>query len=383
MRTSIKSACDGFSEIMLADKQAPSRILLLNDGPIGWEGMEDWIMDSAMAEVVIKAFQEHGTQLVFDYEHSSAEDPGAKGIKAIAAGWITKLSWVPAEGLYADVEWTDQAKMEIESRQYKYHSPVIIHDKKTRAIEKLHSVALTNKPRTKNQRELLAASLSFSSGENVMDLKALRAVLAAAGVKLADDAADDAVLTAASEFIAASQAAKSAADVAVAVAASVKTKLGLSADATKEMVSAKLDEMSTGKVDASEYAAVKARLETVEATIKTRESQELIAKAIETAKLNPNNEKQMAYARDHAKRDPADFQKWMEAAPELYKPGIITKASTTLDKADGSDRVSIIAKAADEWQSSSHLKSLTGKDAFVNDALRSAGQMTLAAGELK
>lgn len=318
------SVAFGFQQVGLPEGAAPSKILLLNDGALQWSGMEDWLMNAEMASAVIAAFEKHGTDLPIDYEHASANDPGEKGIKAIAAGWITGLTWVDGEGLYGDVEWTVQGKSEVETKQYKYISPVIIHDKKTHAIEKLHSVALTNKPRTMNQRELLAASLGvFLEKDVAMDLKALKAALLAAGVKLADDAADDAVLSAACEQIGLLVTAKTTAVAAEAVAGSVRTKLGLANDADSVMVAARLDEFTVGKVDASEYAAVKARLEAIELTAKSRESSEAIAFAIETAKLNPNNEKQMAYAREHAKRDPADFRKWAEAAQELYPLAVL------------------------------------------------------------
>lgn len=375
----------GFEEVGLVEANAPTRIHLLNDGPIMWSGMEDWLMTAEMATVVIENFQKHGADIPIDYEHTSALDPGEKGIKAIAAGWIKKLSWVPNEGLYGDVEWTSQGKMEVESKQYKYISPVIIHDKKTHAIEKLHSVALTNKPRTINQRELLAASLgvSLDSGdkEKTMDLKALKAQLIAAGVTLADDATDEVILAAAAEQIGRLKTVTEASATTEAVAASVRVKLGLAKDADGVAIAAKLSELSTGRVDASEYNAVKARLETVEANIKTRESQELIATAIETAKLNPNNEKQMAYAREHAKRDPADFAKWMEAAPELYKPGVITKPSAKLD-GGGGGRETVIAAAKEEHSTEKFAKTFDRR-AWIDNDLRKAGHALLTDDEAK
>lgn len=213
-----------------------------------------------------------------------------------------------------------------------------------------------------------------------MDLKALRAALIAAGVKLADDAADDAVLSAACEKIGLLMTVASTTE---AVAASVRTKLGLSSDADGTMIAAKISELSTGKVDASEYAAVKARLETVELGLKTRESQELIATAIETAKLNPNNEKQMAYAREHAKRDAVDFKNWMEAAPELYSPGRIVTPSKKLDGVKSDSREGMIAASMAEYAENKDRLRGTEAWAFVNQELFTAGMAKLSADERK
>jgi phage I-like protein len=340
-----------------------------------------------MATVVIENFQKHGADIPIDYEHTSALDPGEKGIKAIAAGWIKKLSWVPNEGLYGDVEWTTQGKIEVESKQYKYISPVIIHDKKTHAIEKLHSVALTNKPRTINQRELLAASLgvSLDSGEKekVMDLKALKAQLIAAGVKLADDATDEVILAAATEHIGKLKSVSESAATTEAVAASVRVKLGLAKDADGVAIAAKLDSLRADTVPASEYKAVADRLEKIEQTAKARESQELVATAIETAKLNPNNSEQMAWAREYASTDTIGFKKWSDAAPALYPVGRVVTPSKKLDGGNGG-RESVIAMACSEYDDSPQsLKALTGREAFVNDALIEGKFSPLTKGELK
>ena len=124
----------------LADKDVPARILILKEGDIGWENFDGYSLTADMAQAIIADYKQRGTQLPIDYEHASALDPGEEGIKAIAAGWITDLSWVEGQGLFASVEWTEQAKGEILSGQYKYYSPVIISDKETKAIKRLYSV---------------------------------------------------------------------------------------------------------------------------------------------------------------------------------------------------------------------------------------------------
>jgi phage I-like protein len=359
--------------------EAPTRILLLNDGDLQWEDLSGYKMTAEMAEAVIKEYQEHGTQLPVDYEHMTI-DVDQKGGKAPAAGWITKLSWVPNEGLYADVEWTAQAKVEIESGQYKYHSPVIITNSKTKEITRLHSVALTNTPRTRNQRELMAASLRMKvfgseDGVETMDLTKLKAALVAAGVILDEKAEDDAILTATCGFV--EQAAKRAGT----FAASLRTKLGLDDKADETVIVAKLDDLRKETVPASEYKAVTDRLAAIESKDKDRESQMLVASAIESAKLNPNDDKQMIWARGYAKTDPLGFAKWVEATPVLYSGGRLITPNKETD--GGDDRASVIAGSVKEHADNASLFRGVQRWAYVNSELTMRGLEPLSIEERK
>lgn len=144
----------GFQKIAAEKGVAPSRVLLLKDGDVGWKGIS-LTLDAEGAANLIRVFREHGADIPIDYHHATHKTE--QGVKAPAAGWIKGLAYVPGEGLYATVSWTDQARAEIESEQYKYLSPVVGADQETERIFQLASVALTNKPRTINAKELLAA----------------------------------------------------------------------------------------------------------------------------------------------------------------------------------------------------------------------------------
>ena len=151
----------GFCSIELGAGKGkpPTRFLLLKDGDIGWSNLKGVKLDAEQAANIIEAFVTHGVDLVIDYEHATPAIDSGKRDKAPAAGWIKGLVYVKGEGLYADpVEWTEGAIDEIEKREYKYSSPVIVYDEDTLKIKRLHSVALTNKPRTIGQAELLAAA---------------------------------------------------------------------------------------------------------------------------------------------------------------------------------------------------------------------------------
>ena len=126
--------------------EPPDRILLLPWGKVQTDKGE-LLVDSEGAEATIAAFTAHNVRLVVDYEHSTLGGKYANSTgKAKAAAWITALHHVEGEGLWADVEWTDEGAADVRSKAYRYLSPaVVVRDEDHRVIE-LHSVALTNKP---------------------------------------------------------------------------------------------------------------------------------------------------------------------------------------------------------------------------------------------
>lgn len=149
-------------QLILAGKRkdAPTRMLLLNDGDIGWAGLEGVTLDQEQADAIIKHFEAQGAELVIDYHHASKAVEDGEAARAPAAGWITALAYVKGEGLYGTIRWNAKAAQEIEAEEFKYLSPVILTEQKTGEIGLLHSVALTNRPRTIDAPELLAADLS-------------------------------------------------------------------------------------------------------------------------------------------------------------------------------------------------------------------------------
>ena len=176
--------------------KAPTRFLLLREGDIGWADMKGYVLDAAAADRVIKAFQKANVKVPIDYHHATVDVADGKRDKAPAAGWVGSLRYIPGDGLYAeDVEWTPEAQQEIETGAFKYTSPVIKtpHGK----ITNLHSVALTNRPRTIGAKELLEAAelLDESKGQKDMDyekqLTALRAAVKTLTTRLHVKAAED------------------------------------------------------------------------------------------------------------------------------------------------------------------------------------------------
>ena len=336
----------------------------------------DFVVDEESAKLVIRAFADGKKPIPIDYEHTTVggEYATASGA-APASGWITAITSRPGEGIFATVEWTAKARDMIQSDEYRYLSPVLSVRKSDHKVVAVSSAALTNKPAILDMMRVAAKEDSI--GDESMDLKKLRAALAAAGITLAEDADDATVLTATEAFVESAVTAKSEPPPLAAVAA----KLGLDKDATVETIAAKVTELQTGKVDASEYKALKDRLETIEATARQREAKGLVALGIETAKLNPNNEAQMKWARTQADADTVAFRAFLDAAPTLYTPGKIVTPSKSLDSAD--DRSTVISLSAKEYDADPTPAMGARKESWVNAALVDAGMSRLNDKELK
>jgi len=141
--------------ILEAAPQAPAwvRLLPLGEVPL-MDGREPFEVDSAAVEEIIRQFKARGVDLVVDYEHQTMT-----GGKAPAAGWIKELKG-ESDGLWGRVEWTESARRYLESREYRYFSPVLRLDPETRRPTALLHLALTNTPAIANLDPLVAKALA-------------------------------------------------------------------------------------------------------------------------------------------------------------------------------------------------------------------------------
>lgn len=125
------------------DGTIPEWIQLLPAGPTiqGTDGRAWTLTDPAD---LITAFQRRSTPLVVDWEHSS-EHRAPQGLEAPAAGWIHRLE-LRGGAVWGNVSWTPKAAQQIQAREYRFLSPVFMHEKDSGRIVRLSSVALTNQP---------------------------------------------------------------------------------------------------------------------------------------------------------------------------------------------------------------------------------------------
>lgn len=125
-----------------AEGKAPTRVHLLPAGPEvkGRDGRR-WRLSDPHA--IVAAFNASNGPLPIDYEHDSAKSGGA-GPKP-AAGWIEGLE-VDDKGIWGLVSWTPRAAQMIAGREYRFLSPAITFDAKTKEVSALHSAGLVHKP---------------------------------------------------------------------------------------------------------------------------------------------------------------------------------------------------------------------------------------------
>ncbi|MFZ5427707.1 MAG: phage protease, partial [Thermodesulfobacteriota bacterium] len=130
---------------------------------------EVWRMDADIAAALIAQVSARETPLFIDYEHHTltAKD---NGHKAIAAGWVESLTYVPGQGLFAQVDWTEAASQHIKAKEYRYISPLFGFDLKTGAVRFLINAALTNNPAL-DGTAAVAAALEITRMEDPMSKK--------------------------------------------------------------------------------------------------------------------------------------------------------------------------------------------------------------------
>jgi len=161
-----------FSMSNAIDGKLPSEIHIV---PIGEWKERGFRITAEDCQDIIRNFESFGIKLVIDYEHQSLNCAG-NGAAAPAAGWIGKLE-LRDNGVWAtDLEWTDEAKGYLESKAYRYLSPVICFDDRDPHTDSwigcsVHSVAMTNTPYFRDDLEPIINSRHGSHGRKSADLE--------------------------------------------------------------------------------------------------------------------------------------------------------------------------------------------------------------------
>lgn len=127
--------------------------------------------------------------MVIDYDHQTifAAKDGVGG-QARAAGWSGKV-FATESGVFAEVDWNEAAASALDRKEYRYISPVFVHDREGRPIFVVNAT-LTNTP----SLDLLpAAASAFSQliGVQSMNLSSIAKALG-----LGEDATEEEVLRA-------------------------------------------------------------------------------------------------------------------------------------------------------------------------------------------
>ncbi len=135
---------------------APEWVELLPAGPevMGRDGRR-WVFDdpervaAASLDGSDPDLSSAKKEIPIDWEHAT-EIKAPQGEPAPAAGWITALEvrGSSSQGaLWGRVEWTERGREAVASREYRYLSPVFLHEKEPGGrIVRLLSAGLTNSP---------------------------------------------------------------------------------------------------------------------------------------------------------------------------------------------------------------------------------------------
>lgn len=266
----------------------------------------NFVVDSESFAAMKKAFEERGVDVVIDYEHQTLSD-----VQAPAGGWIKELL-LEDDAIAAKVEWTPRAAEYLKNKEYRYLSPVVLVRKFDQKAVVLHSVALTNTPAIDGMFPIInSMDINTSEGgENNMEefLKKLAALLG-----LPETATQNDIMKALQEALSGGKKDDGGGEQEVVANKTILSLLGVPENAKTEDVAAAIMALknTSGFVPASEFAALKARLDKMDAD-------NLVAKALKEGKISAA---QKAWAEEYALKDPSGFQKFVEKAPQVVPVG--------------------------------------------------------------
>ena len=146
-------------------------------------------LDRAVFERIVEAWNAKGSpELLVDVDHGSCDDHGST--KAYA--WAKNLR-VEDGGLFADFMFTDEGAAAVNSRQYRFVSPVFELNERGDVLG-LDSVALTNRPNLPVSCVLNRESSGVNNVEDNEGKPKMEKILSALG--LGPDASEDAAVAA-------------------------------------------------------------------------------------------------------------------------------------------------------------------------------------------
>lgn len=305
------------ARITPTDGQAPEWVLLFAAGEGEVEGEGTYLVDRAAFDLVKAAFDRRGIDLVFDYEHQTLKD-----MQAPAAGWLRELRWTEGVGIEARVDWTEAAAAMIVKHEYRYHSPVFLVRKSDRRLAGLHSVALTNAPKTNHLKPLLAKLGDTINEEEDHMHPLLKKILEALG--LAETVTEDAAMAAVAKLQAD---AKKAPEVKEVVAKDVLEALELKEDDSVSTVVASIHAIKQG----TKGMVPRAELVKLQARLDARDAAEAVDAAMTAGKITPD---QKEWAEDYAAKDLDGFKAFAAKAPVVVPlaklPGKKAEADTAV-----------------------------------------------------
>lgn len=317
----------------------PDQLLLLPAGESQTLDGLTYLVDQAAATSILSVFEEHGVDLVIDYEHQSQGEG-----KAPAGGWIKRL-WADANGIWAQVEWTEQGREYVAAKEYRYLSPVVWREKDTGRVRAIASVALTNTPRINNYQPITNKAGGMEMDKILNALREIFGLADSAGEEdclgaveklansykaamttlrtlagLDEKAEANSVLEAIQNKLANPPGGDGKVDV---VPNSVSAALGLQAGAAENEVLGAIKGLQAGSEQSGDMAK---ELNALKEKWAKREAEEMVENAIKAGKLVPA---QKDWGLEYAKGDPKGFEAYLNTAPKVVPTGGLPGAPDT------------------------------------------------------
>lgn len=289
------------------------------------EGKGTYLVTKDAFTMVKAQIDRRGNEVVFDYEHQTIA-----GTKAPAAGWCRDWRWTEGVGIEAKIDWTEEAAEFLKKGEYRYYSPVFHVRKSDELLCAVHSVALTNAPRTNHLKPLLAKlGAEFNNEEDKEKSMDLMKLLIAA-LKLDDNADEKTVLAAVQKLTEQPKEVVSKAIVAA---------LGIEETDESTVVASihALRQSGRGMVSQADFDALQVK-------IVERDATEFVAKAMADGKITPD---QQPWAIEYAKRDPDGFQIFVSKAPVVMPMAKLPKGDTQVKTDISDETVLAVAKMMD------------------------------------
>jgi phage I-like protein len=265
---------------------------------------EPFTVDEAALASMATDFRSRGVDLVIDYEHQSLQ-----GERAPAAGWIKGLE-ARGDGLWARVDWTQQAREYLKRREYRYFSPVLRLDPETRRPIALMHVGLTNVPAIKHLPPLVArwggeaaapggprpeepAVKLDTEKEKAIMMEKLKRLMG-----LQPEVEEGAVCGKALEAF-----------------RDLATILNLSGEASLAQLKGAVEALKAG---AARLVETEEELQALKARLAEETADRVVAEALKAGKVSPA---QRGWAVEYFRRDPEGFRTYVDRAPKLVPLG--------------------------------------------------------------
>jgi phage I-like protein len=270
---------------------------------------EPFMVDEASLRSMAADFRSRGVDLVIDYEHQSLQ-----GERAPAAGWIKELE-ARGDGLWARVDWTQQARDYLEKKEYRYFSPVLKLDPETRRAVALMHMGLTNVPAIKHLPPLVAR-WGGGAAAPAAPRQAGPAVKVLAG-KMDSVKEKAKMVEQLKRLMGLEPEVEEGAVCGKALEAfrDIAATLNLPGEVSLAQMKGAVEALKTGT---SRLLKAEEALEALKGRLANETADRLVEEAMQAGKVSPA---QRGWAVEYCRRDPEGFQTYADRAPKLVPTG--------------------------------------------------------------